>query len=568
MTRGENLLKSAGVFGMALSFAAIDCYYYLKALARCYGPDGAPVWIGAAALALILGWAFPPRFYDAAWPGRWAGLAVAAATAGALIAFVMFAGNRQFGGYDYSPLIDVAWRQIHGQRVYADFFCPFPPVYYLAARWAFFFLGATWNSLVILAALSAAALFLWTAGLLRALGKPLLLAIPIALCVQCMTLAMCGFFDHNALTSSMGVIYVLSALWLLRAPASWRCRVSYGLALALLAGLKPGVAAALIASVTLALVIGARKKWLLLVAALSLAAFGLYAGVLAAHGIGVLQVVQSYAQIGGRGLPTLRYMPEVVVTPFLCALVGFAAMAALGGFWSPASRRELMPYVRSRGFAVLVAAGVSGMYGWFVDSEIVLVDFALVVVVVCVFLSAFADATVPAAAMRRVARAGAHASVMVCAGLIVLGLGLAWSRYKVKTIGPFFECETTAETFAVPFLASVRSGPWFHAVVDETDSALRAHAGSKVFFGPRIEFAYAAFGLPSPRGLPIWWHPGTSYPLQADGEISRRFGESRFDLLVFARDDFTRIPEGVLSIIASRYRRMGGYSAVTVFTLR
>ena len=64
---------------------------------------------------------------------------------------------------------------------------------------------------------------------------------------------------------------------------------------------------------------------------------------------------------------------------------------------------------------------------------------------------------------------------------------------------------------------------WF---VDATDIALAlgdtsirpAQQSLDVYFGPRLEFAYAAFQLPSPTHLPIWYDAGNSY---AEAEIGR-----------------------------------------------
>src|SRR5579875_3771538 len=58
-------------------------------------------------------------------------------TCGGLCWFIVHFGNRQFGGYDYSVLIDTGWRLANGQHPYTDFICTLPPAFMLGAKYAF-----------------------------------------------------------------------------------------------------------------------------------------------------------------------------------------------------------------------------------------------------------------------------------------------------------------------------------------------------------------------------------------------------------------------------------------------
>jgi hypothetical protein len=73
--------------------------------------------------------------------------------------------------------------------------------------------------------------------------------------------------------------------------------------------------------------------------------------------------------------------------------------------------------------------------------------------------------------------------------------------------------------------------------------------GDKLFFGPRMEWAYAQFNLKSPSKMPLWWHPGSSFSLNDTNSIFVNFKENNFNKLVFLKDDKTRIPLSIVKHI-------------------
>jgi len=73
----------------------------------------------------------------------------------------------------------------------------------------------------------------------------------------------------------------------------------------------------------------------------------------------------------------------------------------------------------------------------------------------------------------------------------------------------------------------------------------------KVFFGPRMEAYYAATSRQNPSDMPIWWHPGTSFSSADKDLYVYRFKQSDFQLLIFMKDDFTRIPQEIIDHINS-----------------
>jgi len=58
----------------------------------------------------------------------------------------------------------------------------------------------------------------------------------------------------------------------------------------------------------------------------------------------------------------------------------------------------------------------------------------------------------------------------------------------------------------------------------------------------------------SPIALPLWWHPGSSFPETALHDIIQAWSTDRFDVLIFLHDDRTRIPGAILHAIDQNYR--------------
>ena len=96
----------------------------------------------------------------------------------------------------------------------------------------------------------------------------------------------------------------------------------------------------------------------------------------------------------------------------------------------------------------------------------------------------------------------------------------------------------------------------FFNVLSETDAALAQHPSQHVFFGPRMEFLYARDKIKSPPGLPLWWHPGSSYPERDTTEIVQAWEADQFDLLLFPHNDRTRVPQKIMDDIAQKYREL------------
>ena len=125
---------------------------------------------------------------------------------------------------------------------------------------------------------------------------------------------------------------------------------------------------------------------------------------------------------------------------------------------------------------------------------------------------------------------------------------LCWTRERMQAVGAWgnYSCGYSMIAETDPFFGHFKACPPFFAVLHETDQVIAENRGTPVFFGPRMEFLYAREHIPSPKGLPLWWHPGTSFPLQADPSIVRSWKDDQFGLLVFLHQERTHMPQAIL----------------------
>jgi hypothetical protein len=165
-------------------------------------------------------------------------------------------------------------------------------------------------------------------------------------------------------------------------------------------------------------------------------------------------------------------------------------------------------------------------------------------------------------------RAAAAFGVWLCLFSLAQGLLNGWTRYRVYTIGVdyYWQRQVSDERPATAFMADVRASPRFVQVMRDLERAVRAHPDGQIFFGPDIEFAYAAFGVRPPAGFPVWWHSGISYFPEDAASAVEAFRARRFDTLIFlSGGGFYEMPPEVERNVGKWYTQEQGLETVTVF---
>lgn len=464
-----------------------------------------------------------------------------------IAALIWIEGQRQFGGCDFSELVDVAWRQHIGQKVYRDFICTLPPGFYLGARWAFDLFGASWRALVGMTCLFTAGWMLWATRLLTALAGSRPMAPLLATAVAAMTQVVLGTWWYNPLAMLGAIGFVLSSLLLYRSPRAWFARCSYCASLAIVILMKPNIGGVVIAGVGLVLALRG-WRWCARVAGLSAAAAFLAWALLFLNGVSASDVLVSYRSVAGHGL-ALGWgfrggsLTEIALSVSMACAFLFPVAADRHG-WKAASSVEAW---------LLAALLAGGVYSALNNGESKLLAGSVALAACTVFV------------ILRGSRSSMAFAAVICAMFAAIGCGTGWCRLRVQSVGDFFEWKTLPPRAAPPFFEGFTAGPRFDETLDQIQTVLSRRRYEEVFFGPRLEFAYAAFAKTPPKRQPVWFEPGTFFGVKQESQILRDWERIDFDLLVFAKNDFTYYSPEFLELIGRRYTRDDSFSRLTLF---
>jgi hypothetical protein len=169
----------------------------------------------------------------------------------------------------------------------------------------------------------------------------------------------------------------------------------------------------------------------------------------------------------------------------------------------------------------------------------------------------------------------ALALLLLLLGGVALIFGETRVRVRYIGAGAFYSSEPLVEIPGIAFFQGFHVSPRLREVVEEVEEAVVDYGAQSedgqlnVFFGPRMEFAYAAFRIQSPTQLPIWYHPGNSFPEGQIQAVSDSWLSHQFDVCIFLRAgesaDFTYMPPDIVHSIETEYQRVD-YPEIVVFT--
>lgn len=539
---------------VAVSIGVV-AYEWFKPTYRHLMQAGRFTALGAIALGAafaLLAAAAPPRaaLLRRAWLFRGVAALSTAALAGAIWAF----GHRHLGGFDHSALIDVAWRIASGQRPGIDFPSTTPIGFALAAGHALRWFGVTWSSLIGLQVLFASVTFLWLLWLLRRTGTGPWESLALALAVEASANVVTSYWWYNPATTTAGTLFFVSAAAFWREPRARAVLASYVASLLLLASMKPNVAGALIAGVTLVLLSSRAHR--LRAIAVSAAALALFVAWLALERSSLPIVLRGYLSVSARGFTLAQFLQDLTPSEL------YAAVALLVACLTPwlFRLRAWSPEGHARWLAV--AAMAAGLLGFVTNGEHKLVDLPLLLLALWWHGRCDGDSPDGRGAASGVVRAWRPWLLALAGTLIAAGIGVGALRDRVSAIGPgiFFEPQVDPTPLGSPFFDGFRGGPNLVEVEREVATALSVLRPRRPFFGPRMQWGYAAFGFEPPRNQPPWWHPGVTYPAGSAEEDAyvQCWIEARHDALIFLRGDYTYLPSRFLQEAGRRYVELPG----------
>jgi len=469
------------------------------------------------------------------------------ATAFLISAAIFKLGMIQFGGFDHSALIDMGWRIHLGQKPFRDFPCTMPPLFYLGAGCAFDAFGSSWRSLVALTSTFSFATFLWSYLLLDGILEDHFGAWLFSLMIQACTNVVVSYWWYNPVTTVIAVLSFLSFWRLFRNPGDQWVRVSCIGSLALLSLAKPNIAGLLIVGM-LTIGLFSMIRWVAIVIMAISAVITLV--TLAAANINPADIVFGYLGIADRGATFNQLFQDIGHRE---KVLFSGVIAALLIPWIIHPRRFFKRWNDPRHWLALLGL-IAGLYGFITNGEAKIVDVPLV------FLCSVLGLCIPLrkgdARLHLVKptdfRWKGYFSAFACV-LIGIACAQAVMRHRVALIGPFFEHRLSDRAPSPPFFKGLRTGNIFSGVCSEVDVVLARFGSSSVYFGPRMQWAYAAFELTPPLNQPSWWHPGVSFPKGMESFYIKAWASRKFETVVLFKNDLTYMSPEFIEILSKNY---------------
>ena len=479
--------------------------------------------------------------------------------------FIFHFGNSQFGGWDFSILIDTGWRQMIGQHPYSDFITPNPPGFNLGIYYAFRLFGVTWNAQLFAIIIFCVSTFIWMYLLFRQMAASALAALFLASAVESVTVLPVCFWWYNDVTSVLAAVFLLSALVCAQqdigaensdfSHAVW---FSYSVSLALLSLMKPNIACPLIAAVAVLLFFAVRTKRHMLV--YTSAGVVLWFTILVINHVSLWDMLISYRSVAiERGGLSHFGLTSYNNTQKFRLLLWTLLLA------SPLTRllpRILTAFHQSRwrdlaSLLLFTTALPITLYGMLTNGE--LKDSETSVLIVSCGVLCFA-----------LHHTGLWARSLFFAMLVSMIAGTVYfgvSRQRVFGIGngQFFEYTNADRPIRDNLFHSLSATTYLGEVQQEVRQAKATFPGN-IFLGPRLEFNYADLRIASPSGWPVYYQPGTSFARRDVPSLTAVWNSHHFQTLIFLGDDRTFYPDDLLKEIDNNYERQPGFDEIQVFT--
>jgi len=499
------------------------------------------------------------EFFNTRWRAAYTVGALLAAC-GFLSAFIIHFGNRQFGAWDFGVLIDSGWRQILGQRPYTDFVSPLPPGFNLGIKYAFQLFGLNWNAQLYFTATFASASFLWAYWLLRGLTGSCVASFCMVFAIECAVVLPLCFWWYNNSVSIAATLFFLSCLFYAKQPNSSPGQLSYFLSLTMLAFMKPNIAglAAICGIIFLIVSMRHRRRLTFLTLGAAIATFL----VMRFSSISIAAMIASYRAVAIERGGFSRFGLIGMTRLGKLELLGWTLMVAAPLFslllpmWKQLQDRRWHTVTL---YLFLSTALPITLYGMATDNEIKEVECG-VLIAVGAFIAFGLKLSGPN--LRRF-------YIAMVFTVAVSGIYMGATRIRVLGIGPhqFFEWRDGNVPVANKFFKDTYASPLMKNVIQQVEAAKSVNQGP-FFFGPRIEFAYAVVGVPSPRHLPLFWQPGTSFARRDEPKMIDSWKRHKFNTLIFLKSDYTFYPAALLSTINNEYQEDDNYPDITVYHAR
>jgi hypothetical protein len=451
-------------------------------------------------------------------------------------------GFRQFGSYDLSLLVDLTWRYSQGQAPGRDFPATLPTFFMAIARVSTELGSTGWANLITLTVFITAALAALTCYLLIQIGihrQSILILMAMGSIVPWISTT---HLWHSSITAQVSATTLLAAVVIIRRP-SYLNAILLGALMGVTALSKQNVGWFVFVGIVLLLLIFRPTKAHTALIFWGVLTFGLLTMLIAK--VDLVYPVESALKLLAERDRASMVMPPgttdlngifVLFIPWVVGPLLLMTIVLLALLVSESSR-SLLKKPESL-FAGLAAA--SWLVGVYSNWDAHWNEFPIICAGIVLL---FKQSDVERSSVNK-DKILDFAAIFLSVILLSVSLSVGASRVRMRYVGPLFE-QGSLQVIEKSFLRGVEVGPAGISVVEAESVLMSKYCGtdSNLLAGPRLEFLYAQWAIASPRGLPLWWHPGSSYSVRRDlPAILKSIDNMRPVKFITLGDDMTRLP--------------------------
>lgn len=482
-------------------------------------------------------------------------------------------GVYRFGGYDLSPLIDAGWRITSGQVPYKDFICTLPPSLYLLVAVVFKFRGVNWHSLLLASSLSSLLFILVglrIVSLMRSsFSSSARLFIFTVYSVGILeTLLAVNHPWHSTMAQSFIVYAGLATFALIATKSITRLQViEFGCHLTIAySGLllsKPNTAFPALILCICCLIMARMGRFAVIISAATVCLSSLVLGVVHAS---LLQMLHAYLGLGDRAIPRFFFLDVIPShTTFGNTGLSIFGLETLIVYFilCPVFVLCLRLYWRNRtqlqeNSILILGWGCCfvSLIGLGTNVDLKIADVPAMLLGIAILTLQHQEFTSPLRSRH----------IAACLSILFVAFFFGITRARMNGVGEWASDDCGPRIlFHDSFFGTFHNCAALPEILHEVDATIAANPSSRFFFGPRLEFLYARERISSPRQLPLWWHPGSSYPINDQGNIIHAFDVDHFDLLIFFKADRTGMPNSVLNDIALNFHQVQSTDQLEIY---
>ncbi len=457
----------------------------------------------------------------------------------------------QFGGYDLSPIIDLSWRLSNHEVAAKDFINTMPLLFILLIKLVSFG-HLSWIDLTSanITAVFLTYLLLYGISNLRKCSETWFASVALVISIP---LVYTNHLWHSSLSQYSAMIYFYAVYIAINVNlTSKKLFIYIFIGASLVALSKQNISVPILLSVPIFLIlIKENNRYLISIATIAGSILGIFLAAcfldVSAEGF-----IYSYLAILGRTKPDPAMWNAIMAIELHKPLLILSLLLLFLTFFMVA--KNFRKQIKRKMFLLLflILAFIPMVTDW--DTKFNNVPFFLFICITAIYYEGF----------QLKQKFFEIAAIFLLAGILFVSVIGGAVRERMMHVGPFYQ--TPAE-FRIEsgYFSGLQAGENFKKLLFEINAVEKKYPLKKIFFGPRIEFSYMTTKTKSPLGMPLWFHPGTSYALNDELRVIETFKKLEFEVLVFAHNDRTRMPAGILEYIQNNFHLENEYEFIDLY---